>query len=145
MSHFVKETTPLLEDELESKECMSMTVVTTNPTPTLTTNSNASAAPKERLASLDQYRGFVILCSLIVPLLGDLNAAPDVFKHKHNFFSIAGSCEAILERVLFFLDSWVATIDITDRPTGVHNSIDRSTSSMVTASAWTASYPEVSY
>jgi hypothetical protein len=47
---------------------------------------------KERIASLDQYRGFVILWSLIIPLLGALKAAPVQFKHNRNFFSFAGKC-----------------------------------------------------
>jgi hypothetical protein len=38
------------------------------------------------------------LCSLIVPLMGKLNAAPVVFKHNFNFFSIAGSCVENMEQ-----------------------------------------------
>ena len=74
---------------------MPMNVVTANGAQAVTTT------PKERLTSLDQYRGFVILCSLIVPLLGQLDAAPSVFKHERNFFSIAGSF--VLDRGSFML------------------------------------------
>jgi hypothetical protein len=52
--------------------------------------SAASNDQKERVVSLDQYRGFVILWSLIIPLLGGLQAAPVQFKHNRNFFSFAG-------------------------------------------------------
>ena len=89
MSSCVEEKLPLLNDKTRSDEYIQMNETRcSRPLPTAT--SNVGAAPKERLASLDQYRGFVILCSLIVPLFGRINAAPAVFKHESNFFSIAG-------------------------------------------------------
>src|ERR1700728_3245495 len=90
MSSFAKDTTPLLEDQRKSENCMSMTMLMPSSTPDKVTTSNSSIAPKKRLLSLDQFRGSAILCLLIVPLFGKLKAAPDVFKHKSNFFSLAG-------------------------------------------------------
>ncbi len=63
----------------------------------ISTGSAASAAKEERAVSLDQYRGFIVLCLLVVPLLGHLNAAPAIFKHNKNYFSLAGLLEWILE------------------------------------------------
>jgi hypothetical protein len=91
MSSFVKETTPLLhEDQSQLEKCMSMTVLPASSVLDSIIPSNTSVAPTNRLASLDQFRGSIILCLLTVPLLGRLNAAPDVFKHKQSFFSLAG-------------------------------------------------------
>jgi hypothetical protein len=89
---FVDDTTPLLSANSQPDVCISMTMVKTNSSPIQSTTSAVPPAVKERLVSLDQYRGFAILCSLIVPLLGRLNAAPAVFRHNGNFFSINGSC-----------------------------------------------------
>jgi hypothetical protein len=91
MSTFVEEKRPLLGNNSQLEECIAMTAVTTSSSLAPNTSSNVPAASRERLNSLDQFRGFVILCSLIVPLLGRLDASPDVFKHKSNFFSLAGS------------------------------------------------------
>jgi hypothetical protein len=91
MSNFTDDTTTLLQDNSQSTNCMPMTVVTTKSFPIPVTSSAVSSAPNERVASLDQYRGFVILCSLFMPLLGRLKAMPAVFRHNRNFFSIAGS------------------------------------------------------
>ncbi len=90
MSTFAKDTTPLLQNDSKTTDRMPMTVITTEPYST-STETTTSVAPKERMAALDQYRGFVVLCLLVVPLLGRLNAAPNIFKHKNNFFSLAGS------------------------------------------------------
>lgn len=104
MSSFVKDTTPLLEDQRQSEKGMSMTVIMASSAPDKATTSNASIAPKKRLISLDQFRGSVILCLIIVPLLGGLKAAPDVFKHKKNFFSLAGELLTNVGRELFLLE-----------------------------------------
>jgi hypothetical protein len=90
MSTFVDDTTPLLRDKSKPDDCIPMTTVTTNSSPSSVASSAVPPTSSERLASLDQYRGFVILCSLFVPLLGKLKAAPAVFRHNGNFFSIAG-------------------------------------------------------
>jgi hypothetical protein len=90
MSSFVEEKTPLLGNKSQSEQCIPMDIVTATSHSAPIDASQAPVAPKERLTSLDQFRGFVILCSLIVPLLGRLDAAPNVFKHRNTFFSLAG-------------------------------------------------------
>jgi hypothetical protein len=91
MSSYANDTTPLLRDDSQSNVHISMTEVTTKSSPTYANNSATSNNSKERVTSLDQYRGFVILCSLIVPLLGQLKAASNIFKHTRNFFNFAGT------------------------------------------------------
>lgn len=106
MSYSVTDTTPLLGDKVESGECMSMVVVPAKSAPNSITSPSTPTVSTDRLTSLDQYRGFVILCSLIVPLLGQLNAAPSLFRHPGNFFSIAGSCTAVPRRHLNIIGSY---------------------------------------
>jgi hypothetical protein len=88
MSTSIDDTTPLLQNDPKTDVHMAINV-SSSPTPII--SSIASAAPEERIASLDQYRGFVVLCLLIIPLIGYLNAAPAIFEESSNFFSIAGS------------------------------------------------------
>jgi hypothetical protein len=95
MSDFAKESTPLLLHDSQLDERMPMTVIKMESS-AISTASVTPIAPKERMASLDQYRGFIVLCLIVVPLLGQLNAAPDVFRHKKNFFSLAGTLERFL-------------------------------------------------
>ena len=44
--------------------------------------------PGGRVLSLDQFRGFVVLYSFILPMLGALDLMPPVFKHMNSFFSL---------------------------------------------------------
>lgn len=94
MSMFSKDTTPLLRRNSQLDEHMSMTVITPKPS---SNSTESNAISEERINSLDQYRGFIVLCLLVVPLLGQLDAAPDVLKHKKNFFSIAGLLDRMYE------------------------------------------------
>ncbi len=112
MSSCGKEKIPLLSAVSRSEEYIQMNETPcSNSLPTAT--SDVRAAHNERLVSLDQYRGFVILCSLIVPLVGRLDAAPAVFSHNNNFFSIAGLCNYYYDsvsRIIIPYARWCATL-----------------------------------
>ena len=49
---------------------------------------NENAKP-QRVVSLDQFRGYTVLGMAFVNFLGGYAFLPDVFKHKHTFFSYA--------------------------------------------------------
>ena len=49
----------------------------------------AATHPSKRVRALDQYRGFVILWSLTIPMLAYLSGSPHVFGHNTTYFSLA--------------------------------------------------------
>src|SRR5262249_49641950 len=51
----------------------------------------ASAAPRARIESLDQFRGYTVLGMFFVNFFGSLAVIPAVFKHHHSYFSYADS------------------------------------------------------
>lgn len=47
------------------------------------------SSTKERIVSLDQLRGFVVLMLMTRPVISYLDAVPPIFKHTDRFFSLA--------------------------------------------------------
>ena len=45
--------------------------------------------PAERIASLDQFRGYTVLGMLLVNFIGDFHAIPAIFKHHNTYCSYA--------------------------------------------------------
>ena len=58
---------------------------------------NENAKP-QRVVSLDQFRGYTVLGMAFVNFLGGYAFLPEVFKHKHTFFSYA---DAIMPQFFF--------------------------------------------
>ena len=46
-------------------------------------------SPPDRVASLDQFRGYTVLGMFVVNFVGGLNAVPDLLKHHHTYCSYA--------------------------------------------------------
>lgn len=65
------------------------------PSPALLTKP---AAPRERLPSLDQFRGYTVVGMLLVNFVGSFAACPQVLKHSHDYLSYA---DTIMPQFLF--------------------------------------------
>ncbi|MEZ6128028.1 MAG: hypothetical protein R3C59_05065 [Planctomycetaceae bacterium] len=60
---------------------------------------DAGTAPhRERIRSLDQFRGYTVVGMLLVNFLGSFNASPTVLKHHHDYCSYA---DTIMPQFLF--------------------------------------------
>lgn len=57
-----------------------------------------SAGPKQRLASLDQFRGYTVMGMLLVNYFGGYLVCPQIWKHTHDYCSYA---DTIMPQFLF--------------------------------------------
>ena len=59
---------------------------------------STSAGPKNRLASLDQFRGYTVIGMLLVNYFGGYAVCPQIWKHTHDYCSYA---DTIMPQFLF--------------------------------------------
>lgn len=64
----------------------------------MASTENVTPALRNRITSLDQFRGYTMAGMFLVNYMGGTDAFPDILKHHHNFFSYSDS---IMPQFLF--------------------------------------------
>ncbi|MES2793492.1 MAG: hypothetical protein V4719_28020, partial [Planctomycetota bacterium] len=67
-------------------------------TPEVSSPPAAPAVPRERLVSLDQFRGYTVAGMFLVNFFGSFDVCPRVLRHTHDYVSYA---DTIMPQFLF--------------------------------------------